>query len=142
MHLPVTHLPIPQAVPDILQDHILPFNWDTRKVWAIKADAVRVPVSEFAYLLELPLWSSVPRQGMLFDVRPIDVIRDPRVCRYQAQRLRRAELQYPIDVLVAREKRWILDGVHRIARHVMLNHPTLSVRFHDESIIPAIKPGY
>ena len=95
--------------------------------------------SEFAYLLELPLWSSVPKQGLLFDICPMDVIRDPKVSSYQAQRLRETELRYPIDVLVANEKRWILDGVHRIARHFVLNSSVLAVRFHDESIIPAIK---
>lgn len=130
-----------KIIPEILEDHVLPFNWDVRKVWAIKAEVVQVPSSEFAYLLELPLWSSVPKQGLLFDTCPIDVIRDPLASIYQTQRLRQTELQYPIDVLVTREKRWILDGVHRIAKHFMLNHPTLSIRFHNDSIIPFIKSG-
>jgi hypothetical protein len=130
---------MPKIVPAILKDHILPFNWDVHKVWALKADIVQVPCSEFAYLLELPLWSSVPEQGLLFDTCPMDVICDPNVSVYQYQRLQQIELQYPIDVLVAQDKRWILDGVHRVAKHFIANSPTLSVRFHDESIIPVIK---
>ncbi|HZX30079.1 MAG TPA: hypothetical protein VFF03_01885 [Rhodocyclaceae bacterium] len=129
---------MPKIVPDILKDHILPFDWDVRKVWGLKADVVQVPTSEFAYLLELPLWSSVPKQGLLFDICPIDVIRAPGVSQYQAQRLQNVDLQHPIDVLVAQEKRWILDGVHRIAKHFILNTSTLAVRFHDESVIPAV----
>ena len=132
---------MPKIVPEILKDHILPFNWDIRKVWAIKADVVQVPCSEFAYLLELPLWSSTPKQGLLFDTCPIDVIREPRVSIYQAQRLQQTELQHPIDVLIAEEKRWVLDGVHRIAKHFILNRSTLSVRFHNDYIIQAIKSG-
>jgi len=132
---------MPKIVPEILKDHILPFNWDVRKVWAIKADVVQVPCSEFAYLLELPLWSSAPKQGLLFDTCPIDVIREPRVSIYQAQRLQQTKLQCPIDVLIAEEKRWILDGVHRIAKHFILNRSTLSVRFHNDDIIQAIKSG-
>lgn len=130
---------MPKIIPAALKDYILPFNWDVRQVWALKADVVQVPCSEFTYLLELPLWSSVPQQGLLFDVSPIDVIRDPNVSPYQAQRLQQTELHYPIDVLVMQDKRWILDGVHRIAKHFVLNHSTLCVRFHDESIIPAIQ---
>ena len=132
---------MPKIVPDILKDHILPFNWDVRKVWGLKADVIQVPTSEFAYLLELPLWSSVPKQGLLFDISPMDVIRDPHASIHQSQRLREAALRYPIDVLVAQEKWWILDGVHRIAKHFTLKKPTLTVRFHDESIIPAIRLG-
>jgi hypothetical protein len=130
-----------KIVPEILRDHILPFNWDVRKVWALEADVIQVRFSEFAYLLELPLWSSVAKQGLLFDVCPMDVIRNPNISIYQTQRLQQIELQHPIDVLVARDKRWILDGVHRVAKHFILNRPTLFVRFHDESIVPAIKSG-
>lgn len=132
---------MPKSVPDFLKDHILSFNWDVRKVWVLEAEVVYVPFSEFAYLLELPLWSSVPKRGLLFDISPMDVIRDPKVSSYQAQRLRETELRYPIDVLVANEKRWILDGVHRIAKNFVLNSSVLAVRFHDESIIPNIKIG-
>ena len=130
---------MPKIVPEILKDHILPFNWDVRKVWALEADVVLLPVSEFAYLLELPLWSSVAKNGLLFDICPLDVIRDPSVSVYQHQRLQRTELQHPIDVLLAQDQRWILDGVHRIAKHFILNSPTLAVRLHAESVIPIIK---
>lgn len=131
----------PKVVPEALEEHILPFNWDVRKVWAIDADVLQLPCSEFAYLLELPLWSSVPGQGMLFDIRPIDVIRNPNASPYQAQRLRRTDLRYPVDMLVFQGRRWVLDGVHRIAKHFILDSPIFLVRFHDESTIPAIKVG-
>jgi len=129
---------MPKVVPDILRGHILPFNWDVRKVWAVDAKIEWVQSSEFIYLLELPLWSSEPGQGLLFDVRPMDVIRNPGISAYQAQRLHQVDLQYPIDVLMFRGKRWVLDGVHRIAKQYIHNSATLQVRFHDESIIPAI----
>lgn len=132
---------MPKIVPAILKDHILPFDWDVRVVWGLEADVIQVPVSEFAYLLELPLWSSVPKQGLLFDICPMDVIRDPHASIYQTQRLHETELRYPIDVLVAQEKRWILDGVHRIAKHFIRNESSIAVRFHDESVIAAISLG-
>ena len=133
---------MPKFIPDILKDYILPFNWDVRKVWALNADVVQVPCFKFAYLLELPVWSSVPGRGLLFDICPMDVIRNPNTSIYQTRRLREAKLRYPIDVLVVEEMLWILDGVHRITKHFALDNPTLAVRFHNENIIQDIKLGW
>ncbi|NJD06093.1 MAG: hypothetical protein FIA97_06300 [Methylococcaceae bacterium] len=130
-----------KVVPEILKNHILPFDWDVHKIWEIQAPVFQISCAEFEYLLELSLWSSVPNQGLLFDVRPIDVIRDPGRSPYQARRLARCDLQHPIDILLAREKRWVLDGVHRIAKQVSLQRSTIAVRFHDESVIPIITRG-
>lgn len=130
---------MPKAIPEILKNHILPFNWDVRKVWAIEAEVVQVPCSEFTYLLELPLWSSVPKRGLLFNVRPIEVIRDPSVSTYQARRLDQTELEYPIDILLMQDRRWVLDGVHRIAKHFILKHSTIPIRYHNENFISEIK---
>jgi len=128
-----------KIVPAALTGHILPFHWDVRKVWALEAPVHQITCSDFAYLLELPLWSSVKGKGLLFDLCPQDVIRDASLSSFQTQRLKDVKLDYPIDVLVFQERRWILDGVHRIAKHFMLSTPTIPVRFHDETVIPSIK---
>lgn len=128
-----------KVVPEALIDHILPFNWDVQKVWALEAQVYQVPCTDFVYLLKLPLWSSVKNQGLLFDLCPLDVIRNASSSSYQSQRLNEVKLEYPVDVLIFQNKRWVLDGVHRIAKHFMLNSSTLPARFHDETIIPVIK---
>lgn len=128
-----------KIIPDILKDHILPFDWDICKAWEPSADVIEVPTSEFVYLLKLSLWSSVPKQGLLFDSCPMDVIHDPHASLYQAQKLQQTERRYPIDVLTAQGRRWILDGVHKIAKSFTLNKSALVVWFHDESVISTIK---
>ena len=128
-----------KIVPASLTGHILPFQWDVKKVWALEATVHQIPCADFAYLLELSLWSSVKGRGLLFDLCPQDVIRDASLSSFQAQRLEEVRLDYPIDVLLFQERRWILDGVHRIAKHFMLNLSTIPVRFHDEAVIPSIK---
>ncbi|CAH1073389.1 hypothetical protein NTG1052_20074 [Candidatus Nitrotoga sp. 1052] len=50
-------------------------------------------------------------------------------------------MEYPIDILKLQDKQWILDGVHRIAKHFMLGNATLPARIHDESIIAKIRVG-
>ena len=132
---------MPKIVPEILRDHILPFDWDVRKVWALEAEIRHIRPADFAYLLELPLWSSVPNQGLLFDISPIAVIRNPASSIYQTQRLHQVDIAYPIDILRFQGRPWVLDGVHRIAKHFILNTSSLPARFHDENIIPAISVG-
>src|SRR5574343_1942902 len=128
-----------KAIPESLRAHILPFDWDVRRVWSRAAECLRRPVADYAYLLDLPLWSSIPGRGMLFDISPRAVIEAPQRSTYQAERLARADLRYPIDVLVLEGRHWILDGVHRIAKHVALGVPTLIVRLHDASALAAIR---
>ena len=130
-----------KIVPKILVSHILPFHGDVRKVWALEAPVQQVACGDFYYLMNLPLWSSVKNRGLLFDTCPLDVIRDASSSPYQSQRLSEVKLDFPIDVLILENKRWILDGVHRIAKHFMLNSKTLPARFHSETIIPLIKAG-
>ena len=130
---------IAKALPEVLKPHILPFDWDVSRVWTLEAEAVPIKSGEFAYLLELPLWSSIPGRGMLFDTRPIDVMRNPALSPYQARRLANVDLDYPIDVLLLDNRQWILDGVHRIARHFQLGHREFPVRFHDSRVVPDIR---
>ena len=125
-------------IPLALKEHILPFEWDVRKVWAQAAPVTKVAIVEFTYLLELPLWSSVPNKGLLFDISPFEVIHDPDASPYQARRLAEADMRFAIDILLLNERRWVLNGVHRIAKHFTLNNPDLPVRLHDASIIARI----
>jgi hypothetical protein len=129
---------MPKVIPENLTSHILPFNWNVHQVWSLEATVQQVPFAQFAYLLQLPLWSSVPHQGMLFDTRPIDVINNPNYSIHQTQRLEQADVKYPIDVLIMQDQQFTLDGVHRIAKHFILNSSTIPARFHDESVISVI----
>jgi len=129
-----------KSIPLALQNHILPFNWDVGKVWALEADTVWMNITQLTYLLELPLWSSTRHQGLLFDISPMSVILDPSSCPHQFNRLQQAQLHYPIDMLRFQEKLWILDGVHRIAKHVIAGTLKLRVRVHDEAAVPLIQP--
>lgn len=130
-----------KEIPEALLEHILPFNWKVEEVWKLTAEVIVAERTEFDYLLELPLWSSEAGRGMLFDIAPIEVIRDPGRSPYQTQRLANTQLGYPLDFLLADGRRWILDGAHRLAKHYQLGDPSVAIRFHDESVIPRIRSG-
>jgi hypothetical protein len=127
-----------KTIPECLKNHILPFNWDVQKVWNLAVPTINCFRTEFDYLLELPLWSSIPGKGMLFDISPIEVIEKPVISPYQSQRLNAARLEYPLDFLIFEGNKWILDGVHRLAKHRLLNNDIIEVRFHNESSISIV----
>lgn len=125
--------------PEILKDHILPFNWYSEVVWALETPVLMAPRVEYDYLLYLPLWSSVAEKGMLFDTKPIDVINDPNISVYQTARLKKADITYPLDFLIHKGSNWILDGIHRLAKLYILKEEMINVRLHSDTCIPAIK---
>lgn len=130
-----------KRIPDSLKPHILPFNWDVRQVWALATPAVRVVRCQYDYLLDLPLWSSVQGCGMLFDISPMAVIRDPAASPYQTGRIAQTDICHPLDFLLYGGHSWILDGVHRLAKHHILGSETIMARFHPPTQIPIIRLG-
>tara|TARA_Y100000588_G_scaffold354235_1_gene408295 strand:- start:139 stop:573 length:435 start_codon:yes stop_codon:yes gene_type:complete len=125
-------------VPEILKDHILPFNWNVTKVWSLNADVDLVSRSRFDYLLDLLLWSSGPGKGMLFDIAPMAVIQNPMASPHQTKRLATTDISYPLDFLMYSGRPWILDGMHRLAKLYVEGSELIEVRFHDAGSISAI----
>ena len=126
-------------IPEILKDYILPFNWSAKAVWALKSPVLRVQRVEYDYLLNLPLWSSVAGKGLLFDTKPIDVINDPSISTYQTARLKNVDIAYPLDFLIFKGRKWILDGVHRLAKLYMFKKEIINVRLHPGTCIQVNK---
>jgi len=128
-----------KEIPEGLVDHILPFNWDVRKVWDLKATVISIEASALHYLLELPLWSSRENAGLLFDISPLEVIQNPEGCLFQYDRIKRADHHFPIDMLVFSEKQWILDGVHRLVKLHVLRATSVKIRLHNETAVEQIR---
>lgn len=127
-----------RSIPEPLRDHILARDWDVRRAWTLETEAQVVPLQRLTYLLELPLWSSVPGRGMLFDLCPADVLADPNRCPRHTRRIEDADLAYPLDFALVDGRAWILDGVHRIARASELGLDTVRIRQHHERALADI----
>ena len=128
-----------KTIPPKLKHHILPFNWDVTKIWSLPAPISQESIQTYTYLLELPLWSSVPGKGMLFDTSPMDVLNQPARFPHQTQRIQQADISYPIDFIIYQQRKWILDGVHRLAKYYNHNAIQIPVRIHPKTIIPLIR---
>jgi len=128
-----------KQIPELLKDHILPFDWDVKSVWSLDSQIIEEKRSKLDYLLHLPLWSSVPNEGMLFDITPIEVITDPRRSPHQTERIEKTDESYPIDMLHFEGKLWILDGVHRLAKLFRSGSDVVRMRVHPDSVIQKIR---
>lgn len=126
--------------PRILNEHILSINWDVRKVWALESPVKLVERLEYDYLLDLPLWSSVQGKGMLFDISPMTVIKNPMASVYQTERLKSTITKYPLDFLMYCGRPWILDGVHRLAKLYMTGEKFAKIRIHNLKDLSVIAP--
>jgi len=98
------------------------FHWDVRKLWAADLPTVELDVAELSWLLNLPFWS-VDRRC---DVRPLEVANDPSGFADEHDRVMRADLQYPINVIWLRDRWIILDGLHRLLKAHVLAHSTIT----------------
>jgi len=56
-----------------------------------------------------------------------------------AQKIEKADISYPIEIYNFKEKRIILDGVHRYTKIYMSGVKTIKIRKITEDILPLIK---
>jgi len=113
------------------------FHWDNRAVWALDLEVERLDRTELDWHLDRPFWSTRPPQP-LFDLRPRDVLRDGSVHEVHAERIRVADLRYPLDVMQCRGRLAILDGIHRLARLESEGADEVRVRRVPRALIPRI----
>jgi hypothetical protein len=126
-------------IPVELQTHILPFNWNLKLVWGLSTPVQKVFREKFDYLLELPLWSSIPNSGMLFDISPIEVLKNPSRFSHQYIRILQSDTAFPIELIEHNNRIWILDGVHRLAKMFLWEKQFINVRIHPNDVVSNIK---
>lgn len=126
------------AIPPELKPFYFDFDWENQRVWAVDARVFAMPVRELSWHLDMPIWSSVPGEPR-FNLRPRDVLHDPRSHPEHWLRMRTANLNHPIDLMWTTDRLVILDGTHRLARLAYEGIPEARVRRIPRSAIPTIR---
>lgn len=124
------HHGVVRRIPPPMADHIPAFDWEVRKVWALTAPVERWPLDALSYLLDLPIWTAEAGVGCLFDLRPRDVLADPSRSPRHTRRIEAAELRWPLDFLADGDRLYVLDGIHRLAKHTRQGSATVPIRRH------------
>jgi hypothetical protein len=81
-----------------------------------KPKAVAVPLSLLEYILDHPSWGD----GVRYSVR--DVFAKPKKYVDDMERIKNANLKYPILIWKNQKGHYVVDGVHRIAKAFLTKH--------------------
>jgi hypothetical protein len=114
-----------RLLPGELRSYQLGLAWSHTKLWALDLPVREMPVSELVWQLSLPWW----RDGdCYFVLRPVDVLAAPQRYPKQHARTLAADLAYPIDITLRHGHWFVLDGVHRLLKAVLVGRRTISIR--------------
>ena len=116
---------IASLVPDELRPYMLGFEWTHAGLWALRLPVESMAVAELAWQLELRWWR---RGERVFAISPAEVLRDPGADREQFERVLAADLAFPVDVTLRRDRWFLLDGVHRLAKATLEGRSVIEVR--------------
>lgn len=122
-------------MPPIIREVGFDFSWEEEKVWKLDVPAEEMDIRELEWHFGIPfLWE---RPGT-YNLKPMDVIDDPRSHEEEHARMMRADLEYPIDIMENKGRWLILDGLHRLMKASVLGQEKVRVRKIPRGMIPEI----
>ena len=127
-----------KRLPPELADWYFTYNWDVKELWKLKGKSIEREVASLEWHLDAPLWSSKQGKGILFDLRPREVLENPRNHLYHWNRIEKADTSYSICMTDYKGCEVILDGIHRLAKFVHMKIEPVNVKLINENNIRKI----
>lgn len=124
-----------RVMPDIIKEVGFDFHWEEEKVWALDLPVEEMPISELEWHFDTPFWFT---RGGYYDLKPRQVINNPKEHIWEYGRTMAADLNYPLDIMQWRGRWLLLDGLHRLAKAYVLGYKTIKVRKVPQKAIPLI----
>lgn len=119
-----SHLARPEIRRQAIDKEWFDFDWDFKKIWELDLEAEELPIREFEWHLDVPLWE---HKGLPNSITPREVLDNPTRNREHYLKIMESELEYPVEVMWWNGRWMLLDGVHRLAKAVQLGYTTLTV---------------
>lgn len=124
-----------RVIPNIIKEVGFDFHWEEEKVWALDLPVEDIPISDLEWHFDIPFWF---KQGGYYDLKPREVIENPKEHVWEYGRTMSADLTYPLDIMFWKGKWLLLDGLHRLVKAYVLGHKTVKVRKVPTDKIPLI----
>jgi len=121
-------------LPDILN---IGFHADEPKLWATDIPVKEIAISEIDYNLDIPYLEQEGTED--WNLTPRMLIENFDKEFFHAKKVNEADLKYPIEIYLHKNKWIILDGVHRFTKAVRLGNKTIKVRRVSEEIAQLTK---
>ncbi len=104
----------------------LNFRWDSKKIWALKLPATKMDITKLIWHFDLPFWDKEGTDE--WNLTPWEVIKNPEKEPTHFQKITKADLKYPINVVKHKGRLVVLDGLHRLAKLYLQGDKFVSVR--------------
>lgn len=125
---------VKKDIPQIIKDVGFDFNWSEEKVWALDVPVEEIPINLLTWHFDVPfLW-----ENGVYNLKPQDVIDNPDAHKEEYERMMKADLIHPIDVMENKGRLLILDGLHRLMKASVLEMGKVKVRKVSRELIPKI----
>lgn len=99
--------------PQIIKDVGFDFSWSEEKVWALDVSATKMNINKLTWHFDIPfLWEG----DAVYNLKPQEVIDNPKEHQEEYGRTMKADLKYPIDIMKNKGRWLILDGLHRLMK--------------------------
>jgi len=123
--------------PKIIKENCFNFRPDNKKIWKVIAPVEKMKISELTWQFDIPFWHS---SSKLYIITPNQVLKNPKKYKKQYERIMKADLKYPIEVMKNQKGLWeILDGLHRLVKAHLSGQKEVNIRKIPSSEIPNIK---
>lgn len=124
-----------KPLPKIIKDVGFDFHWSIEKVWLLDVSVEDISVDELKWHFDIPFWSS---ENGFYDLRPLEVINDPKKWKKDYDRAMASDLKYPLDIMFWKNNWLLLDGLHRLVKANVLGIKTVKIRKIPVEAIPQI----
>ena len=102
-----------KKLPQVIKDVGFDFWWDNKKVWKLDISVEEVDISELEWHFDIPFWDTI---GGYHDLRPNEVLENPKEFKEKFERIMRSDLSYPLDIMFWKDRWLLLDGLHRLVK--------------------------
>ena len=124
-----------REIPQIIKDVGFDFNWSEEKVWALDIPTEKMPIEQLTWHFDVPFWW---KPEGFYDLTPNEVMKYPTKYQRESDRIKKADLTYPLDIMWWKERWLLLDGLHRLVKAYLNNMKEVDVRKIPVESIPSI----
>ncbi len=114
-----------KELPQIIKDVGFDFSWSEEKVWALNVPVEDMDIKELEWHFEIPFWST---PNGFYDLTPNQVLDKPEIHKDEFERILKADINYPLDIMFWKNRWLLLDGLHRLVKLKQQNTETIKVR--------------
>ena len=101
-------------------------NWEEELVWALDLPVEKIDIERLTWHLQIPYWEN--DLGERWTVSPYDVINKEPETKNEQQRVKDADISFPLDLFENEGKLFVLDGLHRLVKLYSQGEKEVSVR--------------